>query len=163
MNEVQDAIVGKTLEHTKQVVDALVKFIVNKATLSSNDIHQCMASWLNEKGGDLANKPSSPTHDGTPVNDRKIPGFEKSARKFGVKYSIESDTTKIPTEHTIILKAKNVGDMKAAFRAQLGQEARRAKSPKEPFKARLQGAVAEVRNQVPDQTRNARREGHTDR
>jgi len=163
MNEVQNEIVDKTLGHAKLAVDTLVKFCINKQTFTSNDIHKCMADWLKEKGDTNATKPASTGQDGIPINGRKIPGFEKTGRRFGVKYSIESDTSKTPAEHTIIFKAKNVGDMKATFRTQLGQEARRAKSPKEPFKPRLENALAEVRNQVPDQTRNARREGHTDR
>jgi len=101
--------------------------------------------------------------EGTPIKGNSIKPFDKIARKHGVEYSIESDFSKTPAQHNILFKAPSKEAMTAAFKEFTSQEAKRSKSRKEPHDKKLAEAKGQVKSQVPDQTKNIRREGHNNR
>lgn len=88
------------------------------------------------------------------IKDDDIKEFERTARKFGVKYSINKDKSTDPPTFYFFFQSKDTDVINKAFQDFLGKQLKREKKPTiaqtmQKFKA----LVASVKN-IEDKTRN---------
>ena len=94
------------------------------------------------------------------VADEGIKLFERIARKNGVKYAVQRDTTQEFPQWRVFFKAKDEDAMIAAFRDfDTKIKARGAKAKKPSLLAALRQKIELVRNRPVDKVRNKQREG----
>ena len=58
------------------------------------------------------------------ITDQNIKAFEKTARKYGIDYSLKKDSSVEPPKYTIFFRAKDSEIMTAAFKDFLNRESR---------------------------------------
>jgi len=157
MNEVQEDL----NERQKKFVEITVK----GATLTVSKLAQGMAQWLcNQKGktskeGKQTLKQLTQGGDkieDIPIADKNIKDFESIARKHGVSYAVEKDSSTDPPQHRVFFKAKNTDAITAAFKDYTAKQLDKQKSQKSPMQKRLKNAQEKVQNQVVDKVRNQR-------
>lgn len=85
------------------------------------------------------------------VTDQNIKSFNKTARKYGIDYSLKKDGSEKPPRYFIFFKAKDAEVMNAAFKDFLGSEMRKSKKPS--IKARLKTLGEQVKEKAQERTR----------
>lgn len=63
------------------------------------------------------------------VTDGNIRSFERSARKYGIDFSLKKDTSISPPRYFVFFKAKDVDVMTAAFKEYTGKSLNKSKKP----------------------------------
>jgi len=74
------------------------------------------------------------------ITDQNIKTFEKTARKYGIDYSLKKDSSENPPKYTIFFRAKDSEIMTKAFKDFLNSESRK-KEKKPSIPARLNDLV----------------------
>lgn len=66
------------------------------------------------------------------INDDNIKAFEKTARKYGIDYSLKKDSSLDPPKYTIFFRAKDSEIMTKAFKDFLNSQTRKNEKEKKP-------------------------------
>ena len=74
------------------------------------------------------------------ITDQNIKAFEKTARKYGIDYSLKKDSSENPPKYTIFFRAKDGEIMTKAFKDFLNSESRK-KEKKPSILTRLNDLV----------------------
>jgi len=158
MFEVQDEIIRKEMQ--------IIEMSFNKSAPLVFDLLKAMAAWL-VQNGDKTGKQSvkNLTRDGgktatLPLSSKNINDFEKIARKYGIDYALEKDTTKDPPQHTLTYRARDTDTMAAAFKEYLNKSLEKSKNKKPTYQERVKNAKNRVNNQTIDTEKNQRRGAH---
>jgi len=162
MNEIQEELARKQVRAAEHVV----KFFINKAAPTMKDLIVGVIKWLGDQNNKiLPGKQSLKqlTKDGSrlaslPLNSDNIKTFESIAKKYGMRYSMEKDSSKDPPQHSVFFATKDADTMTAVFKKYLSNEIKREKSKKPPFKKVLNEAKEKVKNQIRDQNKNRTQE-----
>ena len=85
------------------------------------------------------------------VTDQNIKSFNKTARKYGIDYSLKKDGSEKPPRYFIFFKAKDAEVMNAAFKDFLGKELKKKEKPS--IKARLKTLGEQVKQKAQERTR----------
>ena len=161
MFEVQDEIVKKEMQ--------AIEMAINKGAPVVLDVLKAMAGWLAQNGDktftgkqsienlvDSGDKLAS-----LPLRSSKnIKDFEKIARKYGIDYALEKDTSKEPPQHTLTYRARDTDTMMAAFKDYLNLSLVKQKSKKPTYKERVNNAKQKMQNQTIDTEKKQRRGEH---
>jgi len=157
---VQDEIIRKEMQ--------VIEMTFNKTTPLVLDMLVAMAAWLLQNGDKTYTGKQSVenlTRDGgktatLPLSSKNIKDFEKIARKYGIDYALEKDTTANPPQHTLTYRARDTDTMAAAFKEYLNKTLVRGKSKKPTFQERVENAKQRVLNQTVDTEKDNRRGAH---
>ena len=85
------------------------------------------------------------------VTDQNIKSFNKTARKYGIDYSLKKDSSEKPPRYFIFFKAKDAEVMNAAFKDFLGKELKKKEKPS--VKARFKTLGEQVKQKAQERTR----------
>ena len=82
------------------------------------------------------------------INDKNIKAFEKTARKYGIDYSLKKDKSTDPPQYTIFFRAKDSEIMTKAFKDFLNGQSKKSEKEKKPSViARLNDLVKSVKRE----------------
>jgi len=160
MFEVQDEIVKKEMQ--------AIEMAINKSAPVVLDVLKAMARWLVQNGDktftgkqSIENLVQSGDKLATlPLSSKNIKDFEKIARKYGVDYALEKDTSKDPPQHTLTYRARDTDTMITAFKDYLNMSLVKQKSKKPTFKERVDNAKQRMQSQTKDTEKNQRKGEH---
>jgi hypothetical protein len=160
MNEVQ--------EELNQQQRRWVEIAVKSTAMTTGKLAKGMAEWLCRQNGSVGKvgrqtlkqltKHGDKIEDIPIIDKRRIKDFESIARKHGVSYAVEKDTSSDPPQHRIFFKARDTDAIAAAFKEYTAKHIDRQKSQKTPMEKRLNDAKERVKNQVVDTDKHQRRE-----
>jgi hypothetical protein len=158
LNEIQDDL----NEKQKRFVEISIK----GAVLTAGKLAMGMAAWLCKQKGSTGKEGKQSLEQLTrhgnkieeiPIADKNIKDFESIARKHGVSYAVEKDTSTEPPQHKVFFKAKNADAIAAAFKEYTAKQIDRQKSDKPPMSQRIKEAQDRVKNRVVDTDKHQRR------
>ena len=78
------------------------------------------------------------------INDKNIKAFEKTARKYGIDYSLKKDKSTDPPQYTIFFRAKDSEIMTKAFKDFLNSHSE--KKEKKPSILKRLSSLVKIRN-----------------
>ena len=86
------------------------------------------------------------------ITDKNIKSFESIARKYGVDFAVQKDSTEKPPKHLVFFKAKDTDAIMAAFKEYSSKQLSK-KAEKPSIIEGLRNLLEKVKNQVVDQTK----------
>ena len=90
------------------------------------------------------------------VTDKNIKSFDRTARKYGIDYSLKKDASEEPPRYFVFFKAKDAEVMNAAFRDFVGREMNREKKPSviQKIKALSREIAAKAQERVRERSKD---------
>ena len=87
------------------------------------------------------------------ITDKNIKSFESIARKYGVDFAVQKDSSEKPPKHLVFFKAKDSDAIAAAFK-EYSSKYLNKKAEKPSIIENLRNLLAKVKSQVLDQTKH---------
>ena len=109
-----EKIVALSFRSAKVTSDVLVKILKKFLALQKNRKPKIVRGKQSLKKLIHGNENASVTN--IDINDKNIKAFEKTARKYGIDYSLKKDKSTDPPQYTIYFPAKDSEIMTKAFK-----------------------------------------------
>ncbi len=109
-----EKIVALSFRSAKVTSDVLVKILKKFLALQKNRKPKIVRGKQSLKKLIHGNENASVTN--IDINDKNIKAFEKTARKYGIDYSLKKDKSTDPPQYTIYFRAKDSEIMTKAFK-----------------------------------------------
>ena len=109
-----EKIVALSFRSAKVTSDVLVKILKKFLALQKNRKPKIVRVKQSLKKLIHGNENASVTN--IDINDKNIKAFEKTARKYGIDYSLKKDKSTDPPQYTIYFRAKDSEIMTKAFK-----------------------------------------------
>ena len=87
------------------------------------------------------------------ITNKNIKSFESIARKYGVDFAVQKDSTEKPPKHLVFFKARDSDAIMAAFKEYSSKQLSK-KTEKPSIIEGLRNLMEKVKNQVLDKTKN---------
>ena len=131
-----EKIVALSFRSTKVTTNVLVKVLKNLLELQKNRNPQVVRGKQSLKQLIRGNDNSSVTN--IEINDQNIKAFEKTARKYGIDYSLKKDKSVEPPKYILFFRAKDSEILTKAFKDFLNiREQKKEQEEKQSIKTRL--------------------------
>lgn len=131
-----EKIVALSFRSTKVTTNVLVKVLKKLLELQKNRNPQVVSGKQSLKQLIRGNGNASVTN--IEINDQNIKAFEKTARKYGIDYSLKKDKSVEPPKYILFFRAKDSEILTKAFKDFLNiREQKKEQEEKQSIKTRL--------------------------
>ncbi len=137
-----EKIVALSFRSAKVTSDVLVKILKKFLALQKNRKPKIVRGKQSLKKLIHGNENASVTN--IDINDKNIKAFEKTARKYGIDYSLKKDKSTDPPQYTIYFRAKDSEIMTKAFKDFLNSHSE--KKEKKPSILKKLSSLVKIRN-----------------
>ena len=137
-----EKIVALSFRSAKVTSDVLVKILKKFLALQKNRKPKIVRGKQSLKKLIHGNENASVTN--IDINDKNIKAFEKTARKYGIDYSLKKDKSTDPPQYTIYFRAKDSEIMTKAFKDFLNSHSE--KKEKKPSILKRLNNLVKIRN-----------------
>ena len=137
-----EKIVALSFISAKVTSDVLVKILKKFLALQKNRKPKIVRGKQSLKKLIHGNENASVTN--IDINDKNIKAFEKTARKYGIDYSLKKDKSTDPPQYTIYFRAKDSEIMTKAFKDFLNSHSE--KKEKKPSILKRLSSLVKIRN-----------------
>ena len=137
-----EKIVALSFRSAKVTSDVLVKILKKFLALQKNRKPKIVRGKQSLKKLIHGNENASVTN--IEINDKNIKAFEKTARKYGIDYSMKKDKSTDPPQYTIYFRAKDSEIMTKAFKDFLNSHSE--KKEKKPSILKRLSSLVKIRN-----------------